>query len=120
MQMLGWEATLGASLALCLLFVALLLPGEDAGHLENMLHASLQMLNSTTVLFSVLQHSSMFPSSQQPTRRPTAHPQARGPSEAKEEGPLSPGRPRTGRCGACRSSACPMSPSSAISGPLRY
>ena len=56
MQMLGFEATLGASLTFSLMCVAMLLPGEDAGHLENMAQASLQMVHSPTVLFSVWQH----------------------------------------------------------------
>jgi len=54
MQMLGWEATLGATLTFSFMCVALVLPGDDAGHLENMVHASLQMVHSPTVLFSVL------------------------------------------------------------------
>ena len=56
MQMLGFEATLGASLTFSLMCVAMLLPGDDAGHLENMAQASLQMVHSPTVLFSVWQH----------------------------------------------------------------
>jgi hypothetical protein len=56
MQMLGFEATLGAGLTFSLMCVAMLLPGNDAGHLENMAQASLQMVHSPTVLFSVWQH----------------------------------------------------------------
>ena len=67
MQMLGWEATLGATLTFSFMCVALVLPGDDAGHLENMMHASLQMVHSPTVLFSARQHGrSVFSRSSHP------------------------------------------------------
>ena len=66
MQMLGWEATLGATLTFSFMCVALVLPGDDAGHLENMVHASLQMVHSPTVLFSVRQYGPKCILSQQP------------------------------------------------------
>lgn len=85
MQMLGWEATLGATLTFSFMCVALMLPGDDAGHLENMMHASLQMVHSPTVLFSVRQHGrsvfsrSSHPPPQGPTRRSRIPPAGSGP-----------------------------------------
>ena len=96
MQMLGWEATLGATLTFSLMCVALVLPGEDAGHLENMVHASLQMVHSPTVLFSVRQHGrsafarSSHPPPQGPTRRSRIPPAGSGPAHwtwTREENP---------------------------------
>ena len=80
MQMLGWEATLGATLTFSFMIVALMLPGDDAGHLENMVHASLQMLHSPTVLLSVLQpFQSALASAHAATRRSVSPPAGAGP-----------------------------------------
>tara|TARA_B110001452_G_scaffold53714_1_gene41149 strand:+ start:305 stop:1516 length:1212 start_codon:yes stop_codon:yes gene_type:complete len=53
-QMLGWEATIGTLLTAVLMLFALGLPGNDAGRLENCVHAYLQMSRSAAVLAAIV------------------------------------------------------------------
>ena len=124
MQMLGWEATLGATLTFSFMCVALVLPGDDAGHLENMVHASLQMVHSPTVLFSVRQYGPKCILSQQPPAAPGPHVPLQDPARWLRAWPLDldldlRGEPLPRGCHReaaaalrWRSGACPKSPMS--------